>query len=175
MKLKLSEAFVEKLIARAKRTPYFHLPGYMERYWLLPYKKFREKRWQRILFGPIAARIHHILRSDDDRAFHSHPWDYATLILRGGYWEIKPIFDAGGFYKGETRKWYGAGSIRFAKSRTLHRLEVPEGMSAWTLFVTFRYKHNWGFMRDVRNMVPYKEYLGIAEDAVTGDSADANK
>src|SRR5574341_1477204 len=35
---------VEWLIERAKRTPYYHLDGYMERFWLVPYRSvvFRE-------------------------------------------------------------------------------------------------------------------------------------
>lgn len=30
---------VDRLIARAKRTPYFDLPGYMRRLWLVPYRQ----------------------------------------------------------------------------------------------------------------------------------------
>lgn len=29
--------------------------------------------------------LHHILRSDDDPDPHDHPWDFTSLILRGGY------------------------------------------------------------------------------------------
>src|ERR1700733_7651031 len=32
-------------------------------------------------FGSI--RVHHWLHSDDDRAFHDHPWWFWTLVLRG--------------------------------------------------------------------------------------------
>ena len=32
------------LIARAKRTPYYHLDGYMNRWWLVPYKRVIERR-----------------------------------------------------------------------------------------------------------------------------------
>lgn len=34
---------VQKLIARAKRTPYYDLPGYMNRYWLVPYNVVIER------------------------------------------------------------------------------------------------------------------------------------
>lgn len=47
---------IDKLIERAKRTPYFHLEGYMERYWLA---KPNPKRW---FFKDFAVRIHRILR-----------------------------------------------------------------------------------------------------------------
>lgn len=45
---------IDKLIERAKRTPYFHLEGYMERYWLI---KPNPKRW---FFKDFSIRIHRI-------------------------------------------------------------------------------------------------------------------
>ena len=56
MKLPLPIWLVDRLIARAMRTPYFHLEGYLNRWWLLPYNR-----------TGYAARIHQFLRSDDDR------------------------------------------------------------------------------------------------------------
>lgn len=38
----------------------------------------------------LTALVHHILRSDRDRAMHDHPWENASLVLRGGYWEVAP-------------------------------------------------------------------------------------
>ena len=32
--------------------------------------------------------LHHFLRSDHDRALHDHPWNFVSIILRGGYWEF---------------------------------------------------------------------------------------
>jgi hypothetical protein len=139
---------IDKLIEFAKRTPYFHLEGYMERYWLIPYGKIG-----------IAARIHHILRSDDNRAFHDHPWPYLTVILRGGYTEIRPIFESG-VYIGEHRQWHGAGSILFRRADSWHRLEIPEGHSAWTLFITGPKVRRWGFLIHPEHKVYWRDYLG---------------
>lgn len=36
-------------------------------------------------FGGV--KLHHILRSDDDRDLHDHPWSFLSIILWGGYWE----------------------------------------------------------------------------------------
>lgn len=143
------------LIERSKRTPFIHLPGYMNRYWLLPYDWFGLLEKQRSIF---AARIHQILRSDSDRAFHDHPWPYMTIVLRGGYTEVRPVFDGSGLYVGETRKWYGPGSILFRPARSWHRLEIPEGKDAWTLFVTGRYQQKWGFMVEPRYKVRHEDY-----------------
>jgi hypothetical protein len=34
--------------------------------------------------------LHHILRSDGDRAFHDHPWNFTSILLSGGYTELRP-------------------------------------------------------------------------------------
>lgn len=161
MRLPLPKKAVDALINHAMKHPYFHLPGYMERYWIIAYKKMRKTRFTRFIFGDIAARVHHILRSDSDRHFHDHPWNFLTVILRGGYWEIKPKYDRSGIYQGTTRIWYGKGSVRFVTAKTWHRLEVPEGMTAWTLFITFRWKQRWGFLMNPDNKMHYQEYLNI--------------
>lgn len=145
--------FVDWLIRHAKKTPYFHLNGYMERYWVVKPSKYI----------PFASRIHHILRSDTDRHLHDHPWYYMTIILRGGYYEVTyatyedtlkyfydrryKIFygDDGIRYK---QRWYGAGSVIMRKPGSWHRLVVPEGQTAWTWFFTSRKKQDWGFMTD---------------------------
>lgn len=139
--------FVDWLICCAQRTPYRHLPGYMERWWLIPYNRIG-----------LAVRIHHILRSDDDRVFHDHPWNYLTIILRGGYTEVVPVF-VDGIYTGERRTWRGPGSILFRRAEHWHRLEVPPGESAWTLFITGRKRQQWGFLRDPEYKVFWRRYL----------------
>jgi hypothetical protein len=160
MRMNIGQRIAEWLIARAKRTPYFHLEGYMNRWWLLPYAKNRP-----------AVRIHEILRSDDDRAFHDHPWNYITVILKGGYWEVRPQFESG-IYKGNTRIYYPPGSVLVRKATDWHRLEVPEGTVATTLFVTFALRQKWGFMpQPEMNKVYYKTYLGGYDNPNNSEAA----
>lgn len=152
--------FVDWLIARAKRTPYSHLPGYMLRWWLVPYGT-----------GPfgVSARIHEILRSDDDRHFHDHPWWYVTIILRGGYWEVTPAIIE--LWRGHwvnigvvKREWRGPGTVLFRRAKTWHRLEIPEGQTCTTLFITGPYSNAWGFLVDGEK-VHHDDYLGGLSDA----------
>lgn len=160
MKIPFSEAFVDYLIKRSAATPYWHLEGYMERFWIMPYRymrKHRNKPWHWHFWLP-AVRLHHILRSDDDRHFHDHPWWFLTIILRGGYWEIKPVYHEG-IYTGESRTWYGRGSIRFCRATTWHRLEIPEGVDTWTLFTTGRWRQKWGFLINPDFKMYSKEYF----------------
>jgi hypothetical protein len=44
-------------------------------------------------FGGV--KLHHILRSDEDRDCHDHPWSFLSIVLRGGYWEHRPKIEQG--------------------------------------------------------------------------------
>lgn len=159
MKLPLPPWLVNRIIARAQRTPYIHLDGYMNRWWLLPYNR-----------TGYAARVHEIVSSDRERDLHNHPWPYITVILRGGYFEHTP---GGRWDVATNRRWYGPGSVLVRPANSFHRLELwrrPDGTeeSCWTLFLTGRKRRDtdpghscWGFMvGDV--FVPADVYLGSA-------------
>ncbi len=146
---------VDWLIARAKKTPYVHLDGYMNRWWLLPYAPWRP-----------AVRIHEILRSDLPRGagrdtvdFHDHPWPYMTILLRGSYTEVTPIWDKSGLYVGERRVKYGPGSILFRRARSWHYLEVEPGQVVTTLFCTLGYARTWGFLVKNDAKMAYDKYF----------------
>jgi len=47
-------------------------------------------RWTFIIFG-YSIRIHHWLRSDDNRFFHDHSADLLSIVLKGWYWNVKPF------------------------------------------------------------------------------------
>lgn len=145
------------IIRRAMRTPYIHLPGYMERFWFV--RIGRRGGGQNGAYPLIGARVHHILRSDEGRNFHDHPWPYLTVILRGGYWEITPDFFDGEM-RGEVRRWHGPGSMLLRRARSWHRLELPAGQTAWTLFCTGPKVQPWGFLVG-RRKVGWREYLGV--------------
>lgn len=138
----IAERLASALIAYAQREPYFHLPGYMERYWVI-----KPRRW-----FPWSVRVHHILRSDLDRHLHDHPWPWASLILRGGYFEITP----------GARRWYGPGSFRRAPATYRHKLILPEGTTTWSLFLMGRKSQTWGFYTE-HGKVPWTEYLSASE------------
>ena len=42
-------------------------------------------RWTLIIFG-FSIRLHHWLRSDDNRYFHDHACDLISIILKGWYY-----------------------------------------------------------------------------------------
>lgn len=46
-------------------------------------------RWTFILFG-YSIRIHHWIKSDDNRYFHDHSANLLSIVLKGKYWNVKP-------------------------------------------------------------------------------------
>jgi hypothetical protein len=109
---------------------------YLERYYL--FLKDRKR-------FPFNVFLHKFLKSDPDDV-HDHPWPYATLILSGGYYEWVPMFNP--FTKekvGETRYWRGPGHFRICKPTSFHRIELVEGVTAWTLFMPGPQLREWGF------------------------------
>lgn len=155
MQIVIPEFVVDSIIKSATKRPFATLPGYMERSWFIPPTKYL----------PFDCRLHHILRSDLDRHLHDHPWDYTTIILRGGYWEE--------LFEDETRKttkltWHGPGSILQREARSMHRLRLPEVLNpdltsrtqtAWTLFFMGQKKQDWGFWDEDLGKRYWKEYL----------------
>lgn len=162
------------LIARAARTPYFDLPGYMERTWLVPYRAVKERQLDRRYFedevvstdgtGPvspwrrpvawllqrfdIAIRVHHILRADLARDPHDHPWNARTVILDGWYSERR---DNGL----RLRKRGDTATLRFEEFHSV--IDVSSG-GVWTLFIAGRKRGVWGFRLPDGTKVRFFEY-----------------
>ena len=121
---------------------------YLERYYL--FLKDRKT-------FPFNIFLHKFLKSDPDDV-HDHPWPYATLILKGGYYEWLPQFNDKGQKIGELQVWRGPGHFRVCGANSYHRIELDPSVTAWTLFMPGPQKREWGFL--VKNKwVQHEEYL----------------
>ncbi len=126
---------------------------YLERYYVF----LRDR--QRF---PFNVFVHKFLKGDPDDV-HDHPWPYATLILRGGYYEWTPNLDAQGVKIGETRHWRGPGHFRICSPESYHRIELKPGVTAWTLFMPGPKKREWGFLVNDK-WIPHYKYLKHSEE-----------
>lgn len=91
------------------------------------------ERWY--IETPLGSlRLHHWIHSDDDRAFHDHPWWFVTLVLWGGYTDKTP---SGG-------ERMTLGRVRFRQALHKHTVKVDPG-GAWTLLLTGPKSRKWGF------------------------------
>jgi hypothetical protein len=86
--------------------------------------------------GKRALMIHCFLRSDHDRAFHDHPWDFVTFLL-SPYREHTP----------EGIVEHPRFSIHRRPAEWKHWVETirPE---TWTLVLRSKRRREWGFHTD---------------------------
>ncbi|MBO0676852.1 hypothetical protein JRC04_05190 [Mycolicibacterium sp. S2-37] len=106
---------------------------YLKRWYVLPRNRF------------LNLYLHQFLRSDDDRALHDHPWWFASLILKGGYWEHR------GDRQITTKSWRQAGTVAFRRPTVAHRVELDWDVRTqaekptWTVILTGPRIRPWGF------------------------------
>jgi len=115
-----------------KRKPDFLIgpenSPYLRRWWIIPRNKI------------FNVYLHNILKDDDDRALHDHPWWNVSILLKGGLTEVR-----------QTRKGQRVRKFRrfipiLRSGKALHRLVLPDGSTgAWTLFLTGPRYREWGF------------------------------
>lgn len=154
----------KKIISREDGTPY-----------LIRTYLFKSKSFQIV--------IHKVLQSDPD-CLHDHPWNFISLILKGGYWEgttpeqrlnnselewFNISHGKGSIYY----RWYGPLSLLFRKAEWKHRLrlriknDLPYVNGAdingviqkpcTTLVIMFKRKREWGFFTKA-GWVPWQKY-----------------
>lgn len=77
---------------------------------------------RRVLFRVprFGIYLHHLLRSDYDRALHDHPWPFISIVLRGGYWEIHDQTTDGR----QVSEYHGRGSILIRPAEWRHRFTL---------------------------------------------------
>jgi hypothetical protein len=101
-----------------------------------------------------AVYLHRWHKSDSQDP-HDHPWDFVSLILAVGYWEVT-----------ETgRHWRAPGSVAFHTAEYRHRVEleaddeVTGGEAPISLIICGQHRREWGFY-PVEGFVPAAEYKG---------------
>lgn len=135
----------------ARQTPDMHIMSpdgkevYMYRYWL--FNPIDPTTWKRkYRFIPFSLRIHHIVRPDEDRHPHDHPFNARTWILRGGYEEVRlvPMDDLPGFDRMVEFSRLPGDTATLGHNQ-YHRITKLYGGEAVTLFAFGPYKGQWGF------------------------------
>lgn len=167
--------------------PNTEVPAYMHRWWRIARNAY------------MNVYYHIVLRSDDDRALHDHPWWNFSIVLEGGYFEH--TIDAGGV---NHKIWYGPGSVRFRRAGTYaHRLELdtrlervgfkpvrneqsadgmliehgdpimePRELAVTTIFITGPVLRRWGFHHPERWVDAYDWDAFMAERGIEGMKMD---
>lgn len=129
---------------------------YLLRWWVIPRNRF------------FNIYLHNMLRDDDDRALHDHPWWNVSIVLKGGYLEWMS-------HRGDPINcaWRGRWSVVFRKATDAHRLTLGHGTGpSWSLFITGPVVRQWGF-HCPKGWRPWREYLKV-EDGATGSGIIGN-
>jgi hypothetical protein len=130
----------------ASRDPDFIIgDDYMRRWWVFPHNP-----WCNVY-------LHDIRKSDDDRAFHDHPWMNTSFLIEGSYLEHTP---QGVFHR-------KAGDYVIRSAQQMHRLEVLPGTSAISLFITGPKLREWGFDCP-QGWVHWQDFTGQNDSSRTG-------
>lgn len=135
----------------SRRAPDICIGGeqdpYMRRWYVIPRNRF------------FNIYLHNIVRSDEDRALHDHPWWSLSLCLRGGMLELDaanklpvPIV---------------AGEWRLRSANYAHRLVVDSDDDCWTLFITGPRLRDWGF-HCPRGWVRWQDFTAGANGELVG-------
>jgi hypothetical protein len=118
---------------------YKHLLGYLERYTLVNFKR-------------IHIRFHRIKRPDITPFLHTHPFDYLSIVLWGGYTECL-----------ENREIsHGKLSFIFRKKTTAHRI-VAVRPGTLTLFFTWKSKEKHWEFKDCPVEHPAPDWINYPE------------
>lgn len=151
--MNIDYADIEGLVAwgaaQQARAPDFvigdPLNPYLRRWWIIPRNRLQN------------VYLHEILRSDDDRALHDHPWENCSIILSGSYVEVTP----------QGRFERHVGDVVRRTAETAHRLEVAAGEPVLTLFFTGAIVREWGFHCPDR-WVHWRDFTGGENGEVIG-------
>lgn len=106
----------------------------------------------------FAAHLHRFHRGDEDDEYHDHPWTWGvSLVLTTGYVETY-LVDRRGMrvYSHWLKPW----RLNFLRGDSWHRVDLPPGAEAFTLFVSGPVVKSWGFMNPVTGeTMPWLDFL----------------
>lgn len=139
-----------------KRDPDFVIgDSYLRRWWVIPRNEY------------CNVYLHEINKSDDDRAGHDHPWMNTSYLIDGEYEEVvyydnKPWMEMNRY----RRK---AGDVVSRQATDTHRLIVPDGAKAISLFITGPKVRDWGFWcANGPKFVPWQEFVDTCDKGQVG-------
>ena len=94
--------------------------------------------WECKWFGVF---VHHMAGPDPGKDLHDHPWNFASLILKGGYNEWRAQTRTPGNKRRSVRKRWSWKALR---RNECHRIDRLHG-NTWTLVLHGPRLGEWGF------------------------------
>lgn len=91
--------------------------------------------------------LHHMTGPDPGIDMHDHPWWFGSLVLKGGYGEVRADVSAGhdttpSLRPSRWRRWLSWGTTPLHMAHSITQLRSP---STWTLVIHGFRRRDWGF------------------------------
>ena len=86
--------------------------------------------------------VHRIGTPDSRPTLHDHPWNFVSIVLRGGYDEAVPPVSGGDFYA-VTRH---VRRVNRKRAEDFHWIDRLDRTPTWTLMLVGRRRRTWGYL-----------------------------
>lgn len=129
-------------------------------------------RWGIRIPGLGAVLLHRMAAPDPGNELHDHPWEFLTIVLWGGYTEVRAdaqharedhcyiIFNRS--LHAEHRKPFRPRRMRLSEA---HRVTDIVRKTSWSLVLTGPLRRDWGFYTRSRGWVDHETYEHTPEGA----------
>jgi hypothetical protein len=96
-------------------------------------------RWRIIQTPFFSLYLHKFLAGDSDPYVHDHPWTFLSIILRGGYTEVRRNNHTRRLHKRHIRH------VNLMRRDDAHYIERLDRVPSWSLLFVGRRRRTWGF------------------------------
>jgi len=119
----------------------------------------------------VGLYVHWIFTKDEDRDPHNHPFNFWSLVLKGGYEERRYWLHGEGLLKarGSTTRIRKRFSLARTTRTYFHRIVALHGSPTVTVILTGK-RSQWGFLTE-HGYVPQEEYVREKEKRWAADLA----
>lgn len=118
-------------------------------------------RRYRLLQTPwFGIYVHQILKSDQERHPHDHPFSYSSLILSGAYHE--DVWYSPDFKKRLSQSYYQGDVVEHSKL-DFHKISLLT-KEVWTLVFASGRTRTWGYLLKDGSWIDHKEYRKLKND-----------
>lgn len=113
----------------------------------------------RLVQSPWCGLFVHRFDNADVRTFHDHPWNFISVVLRGGYTEATP--DGNSSRTNYRLLW--PGSINRKRATDLHYIASLHRKPTWSLILVGKHHRVWGYTDDDGTWTRFDEHPNAAK------------
>lgn len=103
--------------------------------------------------------LHKICKSDEDKHLHTHPWNFHSFILKGGYWQEYWDHPLDNDTSYALVKRFNLVSLNRHEGHKITLTHKP----TWTLVFAYGKYSNWGYLTE-RGYIDHVNYRVMKND-----------